>query len=309
MKSNVQFRISGADKNTGEDLELIVEAPDEVTARQKASARGVLVASCSALPRPTTNVETPGTIIPTGKSTKRKSAQNRTLMLVAIGIFVGLAVVGGIVFVVVRGSANPAAVSLRSELVAALGQFRTALFKMRADLKLGQSDQEYLVNMRSLQLASDQVTDIATAAERGTPLCKGLQQVFDEYLAAYKCIENAEKVRTMPDYPNNIARVQADYDTLAEEVNADPWISKCLKDGDKNDDSEYRKELQLLNNEQQKKLQEYLISTIELRHQKATKQKYDDVIAKIDAEKQQHWINADQLLSSLNPASNSAARQ
>src|SRR4051812_671267 len=44
----MKYAITGADRETGEDLNLVVDAPDEATARTKAQRRGILVSECRA---------------------------------------------------------------------------------------------------------------------------------------------------------------------------------------------------------------------------------------------------------------------
>ena len=43
------FRIEGADRNTGEDVRVIILAADETAAVREANCRGVLVSSCLSL--------------------------------------------------------------------------------------------------------------------------------------------------------------------------------------------------------------------------------------------------------------------
>jgi len=45
----MRYSLSGADRQTGEDIELVIEAEDEVAAVKKAGARGMLVAACKVI--------------------------------------------------------------------------------------------------------------------------------------------------------------------------------------------------------------------------------------------------------------------
>lgn len=50
--THMRFAITGADRETGEDIELVIDAADEEEAMTKASSRGVLVASCDIAIKP-----------------------------------------------------------------------------------------------------------------------------------------------------------------------------------------------------------------------------------------------------------------
>jgi len=47
MGSGRQYRVSGANRETGEDVEITVEAYDEADAARAANRQGVLVSSCA----------------------------------------------------------------------------------------------------------------------------------------------------------------------------------------------------------------------------------------------------------------------
>jgi hypothetical protein len=189
---------------------------------------------------------------------------SRTALVIAGGVALGLVILGVVTFMMLRGSSGTA--SPQSELSPALVQFRTALFKMRADLKLGLSDKEYLDNLRSLQLASDQATALVTATERETPVYKTLQKAFDEYMVAYQCIKKLEHPDQLPEYPGDIDRMQADGDAVQGVADAD--LTRKLID--------------------------------KLNAAKAKKARFDAAIAALESQKQQCWATADQLLSPVN---------
>jgi len=157
---------------------------------------------------------------------------------------------------------------------------------MRADLKLGMSDKEYVDNLKSLQLASDQAASGITPAESALPAYKTLQSAFDEYMAAYQCIKTQESgLKAIPEYAP-VAALDAKIDEKKERLKQYDLVPSHGMD-DYSRMNKLRLEMAQLSMEANTVLDQVTPAIVAFTLQ-------------LQQSKQKHWDNAADLLDSLN---------
>ncbi len=170
--------------------------------------------------------------------------------------------------------------------------FRDALFKMRSDLTLGQSEEEYFENLRQIQFAADKAEAAVTKKQRNESSYVTLVAAQEEYRKAFECMKKLNEPKKLPIYADNLAELDRRFEDLSNKLEQ----AKRRTARYATNSIEYR---YARNYEQEVDRDLFAVKIKRLEAFEKIKDKWSATISSLKEEKQEHWHKASELLDSL----------